>query len=160
MPLPCNGENFRGINCALDTVMNRQISNVILVADHEEDWRDLLGIVIRRCGFDVLEAKTGSEALDGAMSAAPRLILLEFGLPDINGCEVMARLKHNSATQNIPVFFQLTELDAQDIRWPDGAKEILYKPFDLGDLPGLLRKHLALPPAGILPGSSKTNGIR
>jgi CheY-like chemotaxis protein len=108
----------------------------------------------------VIEAKTGPEALDRAISASPRLILLEFALPDMNGCEVMARLKHNTATQNIPVFFQLTEANAQDIRWPDGAKEILYKPFDLGDLPGLLRKHLSQPPVGILPGSSKTDVIR
>ena len=137
--------------------MTEQLNNAILVADHEDNWRDLLGIVIRRCGFDVIEAKTGPEALDRAMFTRPRLILLEFALPEMNGHEVMTRLKHNTATQNIPVFFQITEANAQNIRRPDGAKEILYKPFDLGDLPGLLRKHLDQPQLGMLPGPTCRN---
>jgi len=140
--------------------MNDELKNAILIADHEDDWRDLLAFVIRRSGFDVIEAKTGPETLDRAMSGGVRLILLEFGLPEMNGHEVMTRLKHNPATRNIPIFFQMTEADAQDIRRPDGAKEILYKPFDLGDLPALLRRHLSQPPVGILPCSSKAERIR
>jgi CheY-like chemotaxis protein len=115
---------------------------IILVADHEDDWRDLLTMVTRRCGYEVIEAKTGKEAIDRAMFGNPSLILLDFGLPEINGHEVMAHLKMAAATRNIPVFFQLPEASAQDIRRPDGAEVILYKPFDLGDLPALFRKYL------------------
>lgn len=115
---------------------------IILIAEHEDDWRDLLAMVTRRCGYEVIEAKTGQEAIDRAMFGNPSLILLDFGLPEINGHEVMAHLKMNVATRNIPVFFQVAEASAQDIRRPDGAKEVLCKPFDLGDLPAILRKYL------------------
>jgi CheY-like chemotaxis protein len=128
---------------------------IILIADHEDDWRDLLGMVIRRCGYEVIEAKTGQEALDRAMSGNPSLILLDVGLPEIDGHEVMAHLKMNTATRNIPVFFQIAEASAEDIRRPDGAKEVLYKPFDLGDLPAILRKYLPQERVGMTPWSIK-----
>lgn len=125
-------------------------SKIVLIAEHEDDWRDLLVMVTRHCGYEVIEAKTGREAIDRAMFENPSLILLDFGLPEINGHEVMAQLKMNAATRNIPVFFQF-EATAQDIRRPDGANEVLYKPFDLGDLPGILRKYLPQERIGMTP---------
>lgn len=130
-------------------------SKIVLIADHEDDWRDLLVMVTRRCGYEVIEAKTGREAIDRAMFGNPSLILLDFGLPEINGHEVMAHLKMNASTRNIPVFFQFAEASAQDIRRPDGANEVLYKPFDLGDLPGILRKYLPQERIGMTPRSIK-----
>jgi CheY-like chemotaxis protein len=126
-----------------------------LVADNDDDWRDLLAMVIRHCGYEVIEAKTGQEAIDRATLGNPNLILLDFGLPEINGHEVMAHLKMNSATRQIPVFFQVAGASAQNIRWPDGAKEVLYKPFDLGDLPAILHKYLPEERPRITPASTK-----
>lgn len=126
--------------------MNHERKKIILVADNEDDWRDLLVMVIRRCGYDVIEAKTGQEAIDQAMLGNPNLILLDSGLPGINGHEVMARLRTNSTTRQIPMFFQVAGATSQNIRWPDGVKEVLYKPFDLGDLPAILRKHCSAEP--------------
>jgi CheY-like chemotaxis protein len=103
-------------------------------------------MVIQRCGYGVIEAKTGQEAIDRATLDSPILIVLEFALPEINGHEVMAHLQRNAATENIPVLFQLPQGASEGIRWPDGVKEVLYKPFDLGDLPGILRKYLPQPP--------------
>jgi CheY-like chemotaxis protein len=120
-------------------------NGAILIADHEDDWRDLLVMVIQRRGYGTVEAKTGREAIDRAMCETPGLILLDSALPDINGQEVMTHLRRNAATQNIPVVFQLPAGSEESIRYPQGVKEVLYKPFDLGDLPGILRKYLPEP---------------
>jgi CheY-like chemotaxis protein len=135
--------------------MNRGRKKIILVADNDDDWRDLLSMVIRHCGYEVIEAKTGQEAIDRASRGNPNLILLDFGLPEINAQEVMAHLKMNSATRQIPVFFQVAATTAQNIRWPDGAREVLYKPFDLGDLPAILHKYLPEGRVGMTPRSTK-----
>jgi CheY-like chemotaxis protein len=140
--------------------MISQQSTVILIADHEDNWRDLLIMVLQRCGYQVTEAKTGLEAIDRAVAATPSLILLDSALPDINGYEVLARLARNPATQKIPVFLQLPEAGAHDVPQPLGVKEVLYKPFDLGDLPGLLRKYLPEPPLGITAQSMRVIGVR
>jgi two-component system KDP operon response regulator KdpE len=135
--------------------MNDEQKKIILVADNEDDWRDLLAIVIRRSGYEVIEAKTGQEAIDRATRGNPNLILLDFGLPEINGHEVLAHLKMNAATRQIPVFFQVAGATAQGFRCPDGAQEVLYKPFDLGDLPAILAKYLPGRRVGIPPRSTK-----
>lgn len=135
--------------------MNHGGKKIILVADNDDDWRDLLSMVIRHCGYEVIEAKTGQEAIDRATRGKPNLILLDFGLPEINGHEVMAHLKVNSATREIPVFFQVAGATAQNIGWLDGAKEVLYKPFDLGDLPAILHKYLPEGRVGMPPRSTK-----
>ena len=132
----------------------------ILIAEHEDDWRDLLSMVARRCGYEVIEAKTGQEAIERALFGNPSLILLDFGLPEINGQEVMVRLKMNAATRNIPVFFQVPEASAQDIHRPDGVKEVLYKPFDLGDLPAIFRKYLPEQRVGATPRASRGSRVQ
>ena len=135
--------------------MNQERKKIVLVADNDDDWRDLLVMVIRRCGYEVIEAKTGHEAIDRATFGNPNLILLDFGLPEINGHDVMAHLKMNSATRQIPVFFQVAGASTQNIQWPDGAKEVLCKPFDLGDLPAILHKYLPAERPRITPRSTK-----
>lgn len=138
---------------------NRQLTS-ILVADHEDNWRDLLALVIRRCGYEALEVKTGPAAVERAIFCSPSLILLELALPELSGREVLVRLQRNPATQNIPIFFQVPEVNAQDICRPDGVSEFLYKPFDLGDLPGLLRKYLPVPRSRVTIGAPKTGLLR
>ncbi|HEX9143881.1 MAG TPA: response regulator [Candidatus Binatia bacterium] len=118
----------------------------ILLVEQAEDWQELLTLVIRRSGYELVEANTGQKALVEAKSVIPDLILLDLGLPSMSGFEVMAELKRHSATKNIPVLVQTDHGNKEHVgrAIKAGAKDVLYKPFDLGDLPTILRNHLSV----------------
>jgi sigma-B regulation protein RsbU (phosphoserine phosphatase) len=115
----------------------------ILVVEDENDWRDLITMVIVRSGYEVIQAATKSEAMNQAAAANPDLILLNLGVPGIGVDNIMSQLKINPSTRDIPVIVETVQVDNPDVRLAvrAGAKEVLCKPFDLGDLPGILRNH-------------------
>lgn len=77
-------------------------ASTILTVDDDEATRYAVTRILRRAGFTVQEAKTGSEALRLAQES-PALILLDVNLPDIDGFEVCRRLKTDPRTASIPV---------------------------------------------------------
>jgi len=117
----------------------------VLVVEDENDWCDLLTMVIGRSGYEVIQATTGSEAMIQAAAANPDLILLNLGVPGIDAANIMSQLKLNPSTRDIPVIVETEQVNNLDVRLAvrAGAKEVLCKPFDLGDLPGILRNHFA-----------------
>lgn len=119
----------------------------ILIVESKDEWRDLLALVARRSGYEVIEASTGEKAIDQAMAVNPDLILLDLGLPKMGGIEVIQQLKTDLVAKNIPVIVETFYGDnVYHVRdaIKAGAKEVLYKPFDLSDLPSILRQNLAL----------------
>ena len=75
----------------------------ILAVDDNEATRYMVSRMLRRAGFEVLEAKTGGEALALASEARPDLVILDVRLPDLSGIEVCRRLKSDRTTAGIPV---------------------------------------------------------
>jgi PAS domain S-box-containing protein len=75
----------------------------LLAVDDNEATRYMVARMLRRGGFEVMEAKTGREALELARATMPDLVLLDVQLPDLNGIEVCRRLKTDRATAGIPV---------------------------------------------------------
>ena len=75
----------------------------ILVADDEQDVRDLLTDILLDMGFEVIEAADGGEALDKACNEHPDLIILDVLMPVMDGLQVLGRLRENSAFAEIPV---------------------------------------------------------
>lgn len=117
----------------------------ILLVQQAGDWQELLTLVIRRSGYELVEANTGQKAVVKAKSVIPDLILLDLGLPGMSGFDVMAELKRHSSTKNIPVLAQTDHGNNDHVgrAIEAGAKDVLYKPFDLSDLPTILRNHLS-----------------
>ena len=76
--------------------------DTILVVDDRPANRYTVAHALKRAGYDVIEAETGTEALELAKQV-PSAILLDVKLPDILGCEVCRRLKANPRTSHIPV---------------------------------------------------------
>jgi two-component system OmpR family response regulator len=116
-----------------------QDTGTLLVVDDEPTVRELLSATLRYAGFTVTAAATGQEALAEVSRRQPDLVLLDVMLPDIDGFEVLRRLRelprmlegHRGRT--IPVLF-LTALDTpQDtlngLRL--GGDDYVTKPFDL-----------------------------
>jgi DNA-binding response OmpR family regulator len=105
----------------------------ILVVDDEPNIADLVELYLRRDGFRVVQAATGEDAVRSVTMHRPRLVVLDVGLPDIDGLEVCRRLR---ATTTVPVIF-LTARDTEVDRVLGlelGADDYVAKPFSPAEL--------------------------
>jgi CheY-like chemotaxis protein len=75
----------------------------ILVVEDNDHLLQILASFIRFSGYQVLEAESGSEAIEKATLAKPDLILLDLTLPDMNGIDVARAIKKNVVTADIPI---------------------------------------------------------
>jgi CheY-like chemotaxis protein len=113
----------------------------VLVVEDNDHWRKLLVMVIERSGYQALQAITGIEAVEIATAALPDLILMDLGLPKMNGDEATAILKRNPATRNIPIVIQ-TAYAHTESAVSAGAEEILQKPIELSEIQRVLCKYI------------------
>lgn len=75
----------------------------VLVIDDNEDSLKLITFILNANGFTTYESPTGRDGLAKAADLRPDFIILDIMLPDIDGLEVLTRLKADQATQDIPV---------------------------------------------------------
>ena len=110
----------------------------ILVVDDERAIRRYLHAALNAQGYTVYEAANGQEALNAAIANRPDLIILDLGLPDIDGVEITRRLREWS---NIPILIlSVREQEIDKIAALDaGADDYLTKPFSSGELLARLR---------------------
>jgi two-component system, cell cycle response regulator DivK len=76
--------------------------HILLVEDNEMN-RDMLSRRLNRNGFEILTARDGEEAIRMSVSEKPDLIIMDMGLPVIDGWEASRRIKKNSKTACIPI---------------------------------------------------------
>ena len=108
----------------------------ILAVDDQPSNLTLVTQMLEAEGHVVRTASTGLTALEAIDRQPPDLILLDVGLPDINGFEVCRRLKQNPLTRLIPVVI-VTGMNSREHRIEGitaGADDFLGKPFDSGEL--------------------------
>lgn len=109
----------------------------ILTVDDNEALRYSLVRSLRDAGYQVMEAKTGAEALARAAELLPDLITLDINLPDISGFQVCRKLKGDPATTHIPILHvSSTFVDPQSRvqGLEGGADAYLAEPIDRGEL--------------------------
>ena len=75
----------------------------LLLVDDDADVAEMYELQLSTHGYLVSTARTGAEAIDMARSAAPHLIYLDLGLPEMHGFEVLAHLRSEPDTRHIPV---------------------------------------------------------
>ena len=75
----------------------------VLLVDDYPDAREMYGQYLEFCGFEVIEAASGLEALERAVELSPDIILMDVSLPVMDGWEATRRLKADRRTANIPV---------------------------------------------------------
>ncbi len=96
--------------------------------------------------FEVLTARDGAAGIRRARSTQPDLILLDIGMPGIDGFETCRRLKASSETAAIPVIFMTARTDAEaKVRgFEVGAVDYVTKPFETAELTARVQTHLEL----------------
>ena len=111
----------------------------ILIVEDNEMNRDALSRRLRRQGFEVLIATAGMDGLRQASHARPDLILMDLGMPDIDGWECTKRLKAESVTAAIPVIALTAHamLGDREKALAAGCDDFDTKPIDFA---GLLEK--------------------
>ena len=113
----------------------------ILIIDDEAQIRKFLSITLQSNDYKVYEAASGKEGLSVVASHPPDLILLDLGLPDENGHDV---LKHLREWFSNPIIIISVESSEQDIvkALDNGANDYLIKPFRTGELLARIRSAL------------------
>ena len=110
----------------------------VLVVDDDPALLRALRIGLEVRGFEVIVARTGAEGLSRAAQAMPQLIVLDLGLPDLDGVEVCRRLRQWT---EVPVIV-LSALDSEDrkvLALDSGADDYVTKPFGMQELEARLR---------------------
>ncbi len=113
----------------------------VLVVDDEPAIRRFLRMSLTAHDFEVFEAATGEEALTAVVAQRPDLVILDLGLPDIEGIEVTRRLREWS---KIPIIIlSVREHESAKVAALDaGADDYLTKPFGIGELLARMRAAL------------------
>jgi two-component system, OmpR family, KDP operon response regulator KdpE len=111
---------------------------IALIIDDEVQIRRLLRVALEGDGYKVLEAKTGQEGLTEIANRRPNIILLDLGLPDVEGITVLKRLREWSGTP--VVVLTVRDDESEKIAALDaGAEDFVTKPFSTPELLARMR---------------------
>jgi DNA-binding response OmpR family regulator len=116
----------------------------ILVAEDQQHVRKLITYKLENNGYQVVTAENGAEALEKIREILPTLILLDVMMPLMTGFEVLAALKQDERTKNIPVLLVTAQSKEEEIlRGLElGAEDYITKPFSPNELAARVKKAL------------------
>jgi DNA-binding response OmpR family regulator len=113
----------------------------ILVADDEEDLRELVSYRLSRSGYEVVEAVDGQEALELATERTPDLMVLDVMMPRLDGYELTRRVRAQDSLRGVPVILLTARSQESDVSrgFDVGADDYLKKPFNPDELVARVR---------------------
>jgi response regulator RpfG family c-di-GMP phosphodiesterase len=116
--------------------MTSQTLGTILIVEDDSELRFILAVHLRAAGFEVIEATNGQEGLDRAVQGGIDVIIMDVGLPVIDGLTATRRLKQNPGTAGIPVIMLTARSATNDVikGLEAGAQEYLLKPFEVAEV--------------------------
>ena len=108
---------------------------ILIVEDNEKNMK-LFRDVLQATGYSTLEATTGEDAVELAVSHIPELVLMDVQLPGIDGVEALARLRRDERTESIPVLALTAQaMDGDRERFlAAGFDGYVSKPVDVAEL--------------------------
>lgn len=108
----------------------------ILIVEDNEDARLALSTILKDAGYEVVEAADGSEVVDRVLKVKPDLILLDIIMPRIDGFDVLAMLKADERTRNVPVVMVTAKGRPSDLHKARtlGAIDYINKPWADGEV--------------------------
>jgi len=119
--------------------------NTIMVVDDEPELITILRDILEQNGYRVISAYDGLQVFDVLKNHKPDLILLDIEMPQMNGLEVLARLKGDRETSSIPVFFLTAQDETEDLvaGYETGAGYYITKPFTRTQLMNSINRGLS-----------------
>ncbi|WP_247875681.1 response regulator [Azospirillum sp. TSH100] len=129
----------------------------ILVIDDEPQIRKFLRISLSANGYGVVEAESGREGVEACAGQRPDLVILDLGLPDLDGQEVISALRQTSTVPIIVLSVRAQEYDKVEAL-DRGAVDYVVKPFGVGELMARVRAVLRQRPADAEPATLITAG--
>jgi DNA-binding response OmpR family regulator len=117
----------------------------ILIVDDDATMVNLLCTILEIDGFEANSALSGKEAFEILPNWLPDLVLLDIMMPEMDGFEVLARLRGSPTTKKVPIIMLTARTDDKDIfeGWKRGADEYVTKPFDPRQLVDTIRTVLS-----------------
>jgi len=113
----------------------------ILIVDDERSIRRFLEVGLEGQGYKIFLAKNGKEGIKTAADHHPDLIVLDLGLPDISGLEVLKKIRESSSTPVIVLTVQSSDKDKEALL-DAGADDYVTKPFSMTELSARIRVSL------------------
>ena len=126
---------------------SRAMRYKILLIEDNTDCRELLAMLIRHLGFEVIEADDGEIGVQKALGEKPDLILMDLGMPRMSGIQAIACLHESGVAQNTPVIIctaWTAEVDCE-AALQSGARAVISKPVSLSQLQTMLLRYLPVP---------------
>ncbi|PZO44969.1 MAG: hypothetical protein DCF19_00255 [Pseudanabaena frigida] len=125
--------------------MNKNKATILVVDDTRYNLQ-ILSDMLANQNYHVLEATSGSIAINLAQEYIPKLILLDIKMPDMNGYEVCTNLKSNPITQQIPIIFisAIEDVEEKIEAFAVGGVDFINKPFHLIEVLARVETHLRI----------------
>jgi CheY-like chemotaxis protein len=119
----------------------------VLIIEDNPDNRMIFCMILRHNGYEIIEAMDGETGIQLASSELPDMIVLDIGLPGIDGWEVCRRLRGDARTHAIPTVAATAHTSREDRAqsFRSGFDAVLTKPVPPGDLVSIVRKYIGGP---------------
>lgn len=111
------------------------MGNRVLVVEDSAVIRRLIEVCLRPANLEIMMREDGPTGLEAALSDTPDLLVLDIGLPEMDGWEVLDRLRSDERTQRLPVLVLTAHAEEESRRRADegGADSFVTKPFQPND---------------------------
>ena len=116
-----------------------------MVVDDDDDLRTMVEELLRRAGYVVLSAASGQEAYTLALETLPDLIMMDIGMPEMDGLTTLWKMRQHDELAQVPVII-LTAYESYDLRGEavsTGCQGYMTKPFDPSELKQLVNRLLS-----------------
>lgn len=116
--------------------MTEDARPLVLVADDDDDIRQLVAYRMEKAGYDVVQAADGEEAVRLAFERPPALAIVDVMMPKADGYEVTRTLREAEATRRVPVILLTARAQEADVQrgFDAGADDYIRKPFSPQEL--------------------------
>jgi CheY-like chemotaxis protein len=128
------------------------VAQRVLVVEDSAVIRRLIEVCLRPASLEVVMREDGPQGLAAAINDQPDLLVLDIGLPEMDGWEVLDRLRSDERTKDLPVLVLTAHAEEESRRRADegGADAFVTKPFQPNDFRQEVLNLLARPRAGVI----------
>jgi CheY-like chemotaxis protein len=112
------------------------MSKKVLVVDDDPVVRLLVNEFLSSQGYEVLTVESGTECMNAVTDKKPDVVVLDLLMPEMNGIEVLKRLRDNPNTASLPIVMMSSDFDTRDITssYNLSADGYVQKPFGMRDI--------------------------